>query len=75
MGLNTKFGKTETDVQGALDVTFTSNPPTPSDTQTVADGDAPTAAENGQFMANVEATFAGLVADIADLRRVIDLGE
>ena len=38
-----------------LVITFTANPPTPASTQTVADGDIPTVAETGQFMANVEA--------------------
>lgn len=35
-------------------ITFTLNEPTAADAQTIANGSAPTAAETGQFMANVE---------------------
>ena len=56
-------------------ITFSSNPPTPASTQTIANGSAPTVAETGQFIANMEARV-GELADvlgtlISDLR---DLG-
>ena len=54
-------------------ITFTANPPTPSNSQTIADGDAPDAEEIGQFIANMEArvdmladVLATLIHDIRD---------
>ena len=49
-----------------LDITYSANAPTPSDTQTIADGTVPTVAELGQFTANVEDFQAQVNVDIAD---------
>ena len=51
----------------ALDITFTSNTPTPSETQTIADGTVPTVAELGQFAANQEVVCEALQADVTEL--------
>ena len=51
----------------AVDLTFTANGPTAADTQTIADGAAPTGAETGQFMANVEDFMAEVATDLADV--------
>jgi hypothetical protein len=48
----------------AVDVTFTANAPTAADTQTIADGDVPTVAELGQWVANSEDFMAEVVADL-----------
>lgn len=55
-----------------LAITFSANGPTAADTQTVADGAAPTVAETGQFMANVEDFQAEVVADLATIRTKIN---
>ncbi len=47
-------------------VTFTSNEPTASDTQTIADGTVPTVAELGQWVRNSEDFMAQVDVDIAD---------
>lgn len=49
-------------------VTFTSNAPTPSATQTIADGTVPTVAELGQWVANAEVVMAALGAEVTQLR-------
>lgn len=43
------------------DVTFTANAPTPSSTQTIADGTIPTVAELGQAVANIEAKINAIL--------------
>ncbi len=53
-------------------ITWTANEPTAAVTQTIADGSAPTAAETGQYIANINAQLAKLVADIASLKTKID---
>lgn len=52
----------------AVDLTFTTNAPTPSATQTIADGTVPTVAELGQLAANSEVFQAAAVADILAIR-------
>ena len=49
-------------------ITWTANEPTAATTQTIADGDVPTVAELGQYVANNEAQIALILADIAALR-------
>lgn len=44
-------------------ITWTANEPTPSTTQTIADGDVPTVAELGQSVANLTDQVNKLVAD------------
>ena len=75
MGQNTRFEKITRDDVVDLDLTFTDNAPTPGDTATVADGDSPTAAETGQFMADVEAKLVELNAMITDLKTAMNAGE
>ena len=75
MGLNTKFQKVSQSAITALDLTFTANAPTPSDTQTIANGSSMTDAESGQFAANVEAKLAEMTTMINSLRSAINAGE
>ena len=51
-----------------LVITFTANTPTPSATQTIADGTVPTVAELGQYAANQELVITALKADVDALR-------
>jgi hypothetical protein len=51
-----------------LVITWTSNEPTASAAQTIANGTVPTVAELGQFAANQVAVNDALIADIAELR-------
>ncbi len=75
MGINTRLEAATAQTTDGLDITFTANAPTPSSTQTVADGDAPTVAETGQFIADTEAQFAKITADLAALYAVVNAGE
>tara|TARA_R110000765_G_scaffold115624_1_gene208581 strand:- start:8564 stop:8791 length:228 start_codon:yes stop_codon:yes gene_type:complete len=52
--------------------TWTTNEPTASAAQTIANGTVPTVAELGQYVANTDVVIAALVADIADLRSKLD---
>ena len=49
-------------------LTFSANAPTPSGTQTIADGTVPTVAELGQLAANSEVFQAAIVADVLAIR-------
>ncbi len=79
MGINTRLEKAT--VQTASDpaaitadavaVTFTANAPTPSATQTIADGTVPTVAELGQWVANQEVVCEALQADITAVRTAL----
>ena len=51
-----------------LVITFTANTPSPSATQTIADGTVPTVAELGQYAANQELVITALKADVDALR-------
>lgn len=53
-------------------ITWTSNEPTASTTQTIANGTIPTVAELGQYVANNEAQIALILADIALIRTAIN---
>ena len=75
MGLNTRLEKSDDLTAEGVELTFTANEPTPSATQTIADGDSMTAAESGQFAANVAAQLAAIVADLAEVKRVLNAGE
>lgn len=52
-------------------LTWTANEPTAGVTQTIADGSVPTVAELGQYVANINAQLAKLVADDASFRTQI----
>ena len=71
MSINDKF-EVNADVAAAtgaaIDITWTANEPTAAVTQTIADGDVPTVAELGQYVANINAQLTKLLADIAALR-------
>ncbi len=58
-----------------ITITWTANEPTAETTQTIADGDAPTVAELGQYVANVNAQLSNIVADIENMRAKINAGE
>ncbi len=71
MPLNDEFEQTsKIDAATAEDIviTWTANEPTAAVTQTIADGAAPTVVETGQYIANMAAQLAKVLADIADLR-------
>jgi hypothetical protein len=55
-----------------LVITFTANTPTPSATQTIADGTVPTVAELGQYAANQELVITALTADVALIRTALN---
>lgn len=79
MGVNTRLEKSVAQTtttpaavtMDAVDVTFTANAPTPSNTQTIADGDVPTVAELGQWVANQEVVCEAAQTDITNLRASI----
>ena len=75
MGLNTRMEKSDDLTAVGVDLTFSSNAPTPGTTQTIANGSSMTDAESGQFAANVEAQLAAIVADLAELKSVCNAGE
>ena len=75
MGLNTRFETADDATGTGVDITWTANEPTAAATQTIADGDVPTVAELGQYVANNEAQIALILADIASLRAAIQAGE
>lgn len=75
MGVNVRMETVPALNTSNLDLTFTANAPTPADTQTIADGSSMTAAESGQFAANVEAKLAAIVLDLTALRAAINAGE
>lgn len=75
MGINTRIEAATAQTTDGLAITFTANEPTASSTQTVADGDVPTVAETGQFMANVEAQIAKMKADLESLYAIVNAGE
>lgn len=71
MPLNDEFERTSKIAAATsedIDITWTSNEPTAAITQTIADGASPTVAETGQYIANMAAQLAKLLADVADLR-------
>lgn len=53
-------------------ITWTANEPTAAATQTIADGDTPTVAELGQYVANNEAQIALIVAELLEIRTLIN---
>lgn len=75
MGINTRFETADAATGTGVDITWTANEPTAAATQTIADGDVPTVAELGQYVANNEAQMALILADIASLRAAITAGE
>jgi len=75
MGLNTRFETADDATGTGVTITWTANEPAAAATQTIADGDIPTVAELGQYVANNEAQIALILADIASLRAAIQAGE
>ncbi len=75
MGINTRFNKAADPTGTGVTITWTANEPTAGATQTIADGDTPTVAETGQYIANNEAQIALILADIADIRAQMNDGE
>lgn len=47
-----------------LTITWTSNPPTPGDTQTISNGTVPTVAELGQAVANITAKINAMLGAV-----------
>lgn len=71
MPINDEFEITENIAAATtvpLVITWTANEPVAADIQTIADGDTPTVAETGQYIANSNAQITQLIADIADIR-------
>jgi hypothetical protein len=75
MGINTRFEKMASKTSVAVTITWTSNEPTASTAQTIANGSSPSVAETGQFIANQVALNAKLIADIESLRSKMNAGE
>ena len=75
MGINTRFEKKATKSVANIAITWTANEPTAAVTQTIADGDTPTVAELGQYVANINAQLANIVTDIESLRSKMNAGE
>jgi hypothetical protein len=79
MGINTRLTSATAQTASApsaittdaVAVTFTANAPTPAATQTIADGDVPTVAELGQWVANQEVVCEALQADVTALRTTL----
>jgi len=55
-----------------LDITWSANEPTPSDSQTIADGTVPTVAELGQAVKNLNTKIDQLIADNNAMRALIN---
>lgn len=72
MALNTRFKTGGTKTYTELLVTFTTNTPTPSAAQTIANGTVPTVAELGQYVANNQEVMTNLLADVATLKAALD---
>jgi hypothetical protein len=53
-------------------ITWSTGEPTAAITQTIADGGTPTVAELGQYVANINAQYDKVLADIADIRTKLD---
>ena len=71
MPINDEFeitDKIDTATTVPLVITWTADEPTVANTQTIADGDTPTVAETGQYIANSNAQITQLIADLADIR-------
>ena len=75
MGVNTRFEKGVDPTAALLDITWSSNEPTPSNAQTIANGTVPTVAELGQSVANLTAIVNQLIVDNASMRAAINAGE
>lgn len=75
MGINTRLEKADALDTSAITITWTANEPTAGTTQTIADGSVPTVAELGQYVANINAQLDNLVADLAELRSILNAGE
>lgn len=75
MGINTRLEKADALTIDKLIVTWTTNEPTASATQTIANGTVPTVAELGQAVANLVANISQIQADLTELKSVIDAGE
>jgi len=78
MGINTRFEKASDATYSApstsgakVVITWTANEPTAGVTQTIADGDVPTVAELGQYVANANAQIDNLVDDVAALKAAL----
>ena len=61
-----------TTATAGLTVTFTTNTPTATTAQTIADGSSPTVVETGIFMQNITAIVNQLVVDIATIKAAIN---
>ena len=74
--MKNELGEFITDVPAGtatgVTITWSSNEPTASATQTIADGTVPTVAELGQYVANNEAQMALVVAELLALRTKIN---
>lgn len=75
MGVNSRIGKVADATVDPVVITWTANEPTAAATQTIANGTVPTVAELGQYVANVQAVVAALVADVLALRAQLNSGE
>ena len=75
MGINTRLEKADALTTVPVVMTWTANEPTASSTQTIADGTVPTVAELGQWVRNQEDVMSQILADLTELRSIINAGE
>ncbi len=69
------MAKADAATAASLVITWSSNEPTASNTQTIADGTVPTVAELGQSVANLTAIVNALLVDNASMRAALNAGE
>ena len=75
MGINTRLEKAGALTTVPVVLTWSSNEPTPSAAQTIANGTVPTVAELGQWVRNQEAVMSQISADLVELRSILNAGE
>lgn len=74
MALNTRFDTANAATVAAFTITWTTNSPSSSTGQTVADGDAVASTESGNILYNHNAQIAALIVDMASMRTAMNDG-
>lgn len=75
MGINSRFERADDQTNDGLVITWTSNEPTASSTQTIADGTSLTATEIGQAVKNLNSQLDKVKADLIQVYTVVNAGE
>lgn len=61
-----------TTATAGLTLTYTTNTPTATTAQTIADGSSPTVVESGEFYQNITAIVNQLVVDVATIKAAVN---